>query len=146
MAFDLPTLAEAVSTHRDTSKGTSRKTLKGRKDRREHLVEQQVRATVVVRDGDCRLFGRALGVCGGESEWAHLDPKRRFQTRGLPPEERHTTKASVMFCTTHHQAYDAHRFDVVYLTPDGADGPLKYYIYGPGKTVGEYSEPKPVAA
>lgn len=114
-------------------KPISRKRVKGRKVRRESLVKQQVRATVEARDGDCRLQHRGLGPCGGASEWAHLEDKRRCHTRGMAPEDRHTTQDSVMFCATHHRAYDRHEITLDYRSDKGADGPMEFardgYLY-----------------
>jgi hypothetical protein len=96
---------------------------KRRKLRVETLVKQKVRARCVERDGDCRLQRTALfGPCSGESEWAHLGEKKRARTRGMPPEQRHTTQGSLMLCTGHHRMYDAGRLGIEPLTPDGADG------------------------
>lgn len=119
------------------SKGKTRKQLKAQKLRHEAAVAAEIRGKVALRDGDCRLLGVRPFTCCGVPEWAHLGDKRRFKTRGMDPEERHTTRDSVIFCTAHHRAYDAHRFDIEYMTPDGADNQLKYIFPG----FGEYIEP-----
>ena len=118
-------------------KPVKRKTLKGRKDRAEAKQKHMVRMLCVARDGDCRIVRpgatieqawEAFGECRGESEWAHMHEKRRSQTRGLPPEVRHTTAHSFMACTRHHDMYDGRqspRLFVTALTRQGADGPLK---------------------
>jgi len=104
-----------------------RKRVKGRRRRAERKVIDRVRPAVVARDGYCRVANvRAMGACRGASEWAHLGEKRRFRTRGLPPDERHTTADSVMFCDGHHDAYDDHAFEIEKLTTGGADGRLRY--------------------
>jgi hypothetical protein len=101
-----------------------RKRVKARKDRAETTVKQRVRAACVARDGDCRLQDAViLGLCSGESEWAHMGQKRRARTRGMDPEVRHTTAESLMLCTFHHQAYDAGKFDLL-GTAAGANAAL----------------------
>lgn len=102
------------------------KRTKRRKLRVESVVKQKVRALCVERDGDCRL-SRATGhVCGGESEWAHMGDKKRARTRGMKPELRHTTAGSLMLCTLLHRAYDAGDLLINPVTPDGADGLLRF--------------------
>jgi hypothetical protein len=104
--------------------------VKGRKDRKETGVKQLVRALCVDRDGDCRLQKVPRFLCSGESEWAHLGDQKRARTRGMEPEERHTTAGSLMLCTGHHRAYDSGRMQIDELTPDGADGPLAFSSAG----------------
>jgi hypothetical protein len=108
-------------------KPTSRKTLKGRKDRAEYKTKAQVRAECVERDGYCRIAEMAhRTLCAGRSEWMHLEEGRRSQTRGMAPEKRHTTRLSLMGCKRHHLEYDAHVFDVDFIDPErGADGALQ---------------------
>jgi hypothetical protein len=100
-------------------------------------IVRAVRAACVERDGYCRLYPLPMGdefdgprlawkECVGPSEWAHLEDKRRFKTRGLPPEERHTTRESVMLCQRHHDDYDDRKLTVEFLTERGADGPLAW--------------------
>ena len=104
-----------------------RKRIKGRKDRRESQVKQQVRALCVARDGDCRMAGIPWHVCGGASEWAHLGDKKRARTRGMKPEIRHTTAGSLMLCTTAHDDYDEGRIGILPVSHyDGADGLLAF--------------------
>jgi hypothetical protein len=102
---------------------------KARVKRQASAVEQRVRAQVVARDGDCRVgasgWPAVFGPCGGESEWAHLEDKRRFKTRGQPAEVRHTTAGSLMLCTAHHRAYDLHELFITPLTGLGADSTLR---------------------
>jgi hypothetical protein len=104
-----------------------RKRIKGRNDRIEAKVEQQVQALVAARDGECRLQGQGFGVCGGASEWAHLEDKRRAKTRGMPPEVRHTTADTAMLCTIHHRRYDASELGAKYLTPEKADSRMSWW-------------------
>ena len=96
----------------------------------ERTVSTQVRAKVSQRDGPCRigknLLASFFGRCAGVPEWAHLGDKRRFKTRGMEPEDRHTTQGTAMLCTAHHSAYDLHLIDIQPLTPAGADGPLSF--------------------
>jgi hypothetical protein len=109
---------------------------KRRKDRAEAAIEAQVRAQVDERDGLCRVWTRLgpagwrlLGRCAGPGEWAHLGDLRRFKTRGMPPEARHSTAGSCKLCHAHHQGprgYDGHAFEIEPLTPSGADGPLRF--------------------
>jgi len=109
-------------------KGKTRQQLKAAKDRAEMKVIKRVRAKCVVRDGFCRLMG--IGPCEGVSEWAHLRPKTRAHTRGLPPEERHQTAFSAQMCTAHHWAYDAGDIKLKPLTDKGADGPMSVRVRG----------------
>jgi len=113
-------------------KGTSRKTLKGRKERAEAAVVQEVRPQCVVRDGYCRASEAARKLpdtfepCDGPSEWSHYNrTHRRSKTRGMPPEERHQRKHSMMLCRTHSHAYDQNRMDIEEKTELGCDGPLR---------------------
>jgi hypothetical protein len=99
--------------------------VKARRGRIETKVAMAVRALVSLRDGDCRLS--CLGDCRGESEWAHLGKFRRFATRGMTPEQRHTTEGSIMLCTAHHDRYDGRarpRIDIQAASSLGADGRL----------------------
>lgn len=104
------------------------RTVKGRKKRAEAAQIRRVRAKCVERDGLCRLMG--VGPCFGVSEWAHLRPKTRAHTRGLPPEERHQTAYSAQMCTAHHYAYDAGDIKLEPLTDKGADGPMSVKVRG----------------
>jgi len=106
-----------------------RKCVKGRKDRKEAAIKKAVRAACVERDGYCLVFSRLpvsirvlLGPCSGVSEWAHVGDKRRCFTRGMPPEQRHTTAGSCILCEGHHKAYDAHQFDFEVDAGFGMDG------------------------
>lgn len=118
---------------------------KAAKDRR---LASAVRVEVDKRDGYCRIAnwednpddwhcGRLTGDgfpadgCDGKSEWAHWDERKRFKTRGLPPEERHNTQGTLMLCTKHHDQYDGRRFPklaITCLTDLGCDGPLRLEI------------------
>lgn len=108
-------------------KGT-RKREKARAKRQEAKHAKAVRAACVARDGYCLIASRLprsiavlLGPCEGPSEWMHVGEHRRCHTRGMEPEERHTTAGSGMGCKRHHDAYDAHEFDFL-LGADGMDG------------------------
>ena len=146
---DLPTLAELQARPRATPKPARPKVrAKGRKPkgptarrraaraRAERPVKDQVRAECVDRDGSCRLATRSKGdvaglvgphVCRGRSQWAHLGDHKRARTRGMAPEERHTTAGSLMLCEGAHDQYDRRRkpyLDIDPVTSRGADGPL----------------------
>jgi hypothetical protein len=98
----------------------------------EAAVIARIRAIVERRDVYCRI-GKALcgiGRCAGALEWAHLGDHRRFKTRGLPPEERHTTRGTLMLCSQHHHDYDQHRLEIEALTEREADGPLAFVGFG----------------
>lgn len=118
-----------------------RKRTKGRQQRQAAKVVKSVRAQCVSRDGYCRIqqdwlrspdpspLARECTHIAFPSEWAHMHVKRRSQTRGLPPEIRHTTKDSLMLCSRHHAEYDNKakpRLFITALTRKGADGPLKF--------------------
>lgn len=116
-------------------RGQTIKAVKARKHRTERVVIQNVRGQCEERDGDCRFAG--VTSCAGESEWAHFEEKRRFKTRGMKPEERHTTRDSFMACTKHHALYDARKLLMLAQTEKGADGPITWDVPG----YGVYQEP-----
>jgi hypothetical protein len=104
---------------------TTRKRLKGRRDRSEAKVKRMVRAECVTRDGYCLVLTRVgLGGCQGPSTWAHFAGHRRSQTRGMAPERRHQTLFSGMLCKRHHDQEEAGTHGVVYHTANYADGPV----------------------
>jgi hypothetical protein len=109
-----------------------RKRTKARAKRHEAAIIQQVRAQCVARDGDCRIGSATtyLGACAGESEWCHLGDMRRFRTRGMDPDVRHTKAGTCCLCTKHHQMLDANEIRVEFMTPDGADGTLRFIRAG----------------
>ena len=133
MAIDYGALAKAGGI----PKPEPRKRVKARKKRRESALVKEVRRMVSERDGHCRLHDKGFGLCFGVSTWAHLEDHRRFRTRGMEPEQRHTTTDTVMLCAKHHFAYDLHGITVEYTTDAGADGPLIWiqqsYMYGEPK-------------
>ncbi len=99
---------------------------------------QIVRTQVFARDGVCRA-GRnllaALGPCTGVAEWAHLGSHRRFKTRKMAPEVRHTTGGTCMLCSFHHKLYDGqilglNRMLIEFLTEKEADGPMAFTVNG----------------
>ena len=112
--------------------------VKRRHKREEAKLARIVRDACVERDGFCRLFsgtytkgdtqsGPDLDYCGSRwSEWAHLEDKRRFKTRGMAPEERHTTRDSCMLCNRHHPLYDAREITLTFLSELGADGSIAW--------------------
>jgi hypothetical protein len=120
-------------------KSEPRRQTKARKDRHEAAVIKKVRAAVVERDGECRLWRdfisrwqnetvtTYIGFCFGPSQWTHLPPKTRAATRKMAPEQRHGTAWTIMACERHHDLLDGRqqpRIVVRCLTPDGADGPI----------------------
>lgn len=113
-------------------KPESRQTEKRRVDRHEAEVIQAVRNEVSDRDGYCRVAipQHREDRCRGNSEWAHIGDYRRFKTRGMEPEERHTTWGSAMLCTFHHDCYDGRNqswtLKIVEMTEKGADGPMRF--------------------
>ena len=108
------------------AKGPTRKQLKARAKRQESAVATKVRETVDLRDGYCRLALAQVqfGQCAGPSTWAHLT--RRSATRGMAPEQRHSTETSVKLCTRHHEMEERHRIRHEAMTLRGADGPLRW--------------------
>lgn len=119
--------------------GKQRRRQKRREERQAAGIVQDVRQHDVDRDGFCRLNRcpealAQLGPHGQRSEWAHLGDKKRHKTRGLAPEDRHTTEGTAMICDAHHRGrrgYDGHAFEIEFADPKlGADGPLIYVING----------------
>lgn len=104
----------------------------------EATVIARVRPIVMERDAPCRIGKNLLsgmGPCAGVPEWAHLNRHRRCHTRGMKPEDRHTTAGSLALCTRHHRLYDgmflsssATRLYIDELTDEGADGPLAFVM------------------
>lgn len=130
MAIDISDLTFA--------KPEPRKRTKARRKRDERAVVQDVRSQVASRDGYCRCYWfdretrhqvwALLGPCAGRSEWAHL--RKRWETRGMAPEDRHDRRTSIMLCNRHHQddaaGFDRHAFEIEPVTERGADGPLRF--------------------
>lgn len=113
------------------------KRVRGRKTRAEAKVKSAVRAQCYERDGYCRLFPLTRMVaCKGGWQWAHLGEKKRFKTRKMAPEVRHTTAGSLILCERHHTMYDGRfvggsrppRLLIEALTERGADGPLRFTL------------------
>ena len=114
-------------------KPEKRSATKRRRDRADVAEAQRVREKCVDRDGYCRLGFpisveklSVVGMCGGPSEWMHLGAKKRAHTRGMAPEERHTTSYSMMGCRGHHHAYDQGKLAILGLSAEMADGPLRF--------------------
>lgn len=117
-------------SRRRRAKGPTAKA-RATKATRDARYASSVRKIVADRDGACRIGdwennpedihcdsvtgeGGWPGLpCGGLSEWAHLGDKKRFKTRGLPPEERHTPAGSLMLCAQHHDDYDEGRLQII---------------------------------
>lgn len=104
---------------------------RAKKRRKEGPVVKAVRAKCVDRDGYCR-HGKddelAGYYCEGYSQWAHFGEKKRFKTRGMAPEERHTTTDSLMLCEACHTDYDHGDLIIVPMTEDGCDGELSWAV------------------
>jgi len=109
-------------------KPETRKRQKARETREARAVVTKVRAACVERDGRCRVGSAStlLGPCGGESQWSHLEEKRRFKTRGQEPEVRHTVTDTAMMCTRHHDLYDDRKLTLAFLTKQRADGTMRF--------------------
>lgn len=117
---------------------------KNRRRRKESKIISQVRALVVARDGECRVEHwednpddwhqddvNTSDECDGPAQWAHFGDKKRYRTRGMPPEERHTPEGSLMLCQKHHDMYDCRRKPRLFieaLSDRGAQGPLLFVL------------------
>lgn len=108
-------------------KGPTRKQIKARLKRREAAVVKAVRAACVERDQSCRLAGFYVR-CQGALQWCHMEGKRRHQTRGLPPEERHSLVWTVMLCARHADLEERHVVRMCYLTDEGANGAMEWRV------------------
>lgn len=126
------------------------KRYRAKRRRAEKPVADKVRAACVERDGHCRIcdwennphdthpdegpveegaLPYPTDFADSTPEWAHLRGKTRAETRGMKPEQRHTTEKSLMLCRFHHACYDGRRKPRVFireLTQSGADGPLQF--------------------
>lgn len=102
--------------------------LRARKRAKDQRYAAKIRPIVERRDGYCRYFKDWPDFdrqpCEGNSEWAHFGDKKRFKTRGMAPEKRHTTAGSLMLCSKHHREYDAGKLRIVALSAKGCDGGL----------------------
>lgn len=109
-----------------------RKTEKRRRKAAESAVIKSVRLEVMRRDSHLCRARYMREPCSGPLEWAHLGDNRRWKTRGMAPEKRHTTKGSLCLCKTHHALYDSgsrktgERMSIMQRTDAGADGPLSF--------------------
>ena len=109
-------------------KGLTRKQQKARETREARKVVTAVRAHDVERDGHCRVGSATdyFGLCWGESQWCHLWSKKRSMTRGLPPEERHSTIWTCQMCARHHEMEERGELVLQALTSEcGANGTLR---------------------
>ena len=95
---------------------------RAKRTRAESPVKRKVRGECLERDGHC-IFA-PLGPCSRNSEWMHLEAKKRARTRGMKPEMRHTTAGSAMGCSFHHDEYDAGAIALA-MTDQGANGPIR---------------------
>lgn len=104
---------------------------RARKARTDAAYAAGIRELVAARDGFCRhgydvRLGDRFARCSGPSEWAHFGEHKRFKTRGMAPEDRHTTAGSLMLCRSCHMAYDRGVLLIIAKTGRLCDGPLLY--------------------
>ena len=92
------------------------------KARKDAAYAKTIREQVQARDVYCRAYYMHKETCMGVAAWAHMAGHRRFETRGLPPEQRHSTAWTLMLCAKHHADYDARRLRIT----GNADGPLEF--------------------
>lgn len=116
---------------------------RAKRRRAEGPVAKKVRAACVERDGECRICNwednpddihyEPLPYAedewsNGPSQWAHMRESSRAKTRGMKPEDRHSTLGTLMLCEFHHDRYDGRRrprIQIVATSELGADGPLE---------------------
>lgn len=101
--------------------------------RKEAALVAKVFTEIEPRDGHCVIATRAMrmvsvGDCEGDSTPMHIGEWRRFNTRRQAPEARHSRTTIARGCVKHHNAYDAHEWDLSY-DGRGADGPLAVVPY-----------------
>lgn len=106
------------------AKPRSRAAEKRERDAHEAAVIGEVRAQVFARDRACR-------ACGGTrrnflpDQMDEMVP--RSKTRGLPPEERFSTRNCIRYCALCHQDKTEHRLVAVPADPAlGADGEVRH--------------------
>lgn len=75
------------------------------------------------RDGACKLA--VLGGCQGPTALMHLRPRTRAQTRGMPPEYRHSVEYTMNGCERHHRLYDDRKIELAMFADLGANGPIR---------------------
>lgn len=97
------------------------------KARKDAAYAKTIRDQVQERDELCRACVEYVEywtyrIAGLRLEWCHMEGHRRFETRGLPPEQRHSTTWTLMLCAKHHADYDARRLHIT----GNADGPLEF--------------------
>jgi hypothetical protein len=100
-------------------------TARAAKARKDAAYAAKVRAAVERRDVGCRACAMGLAstrVACTFPQWCHMEGHRRFETRGLPPEQRHSTAWTLLLCAKHHADYDARRLRIT----GNADGPLEF--------------------
>lgn len=84
--------------------------LKSRRQRAEAAYIKTVREQAVERDGRCWFATHGPGHewihCAGVPQLAHLPPRTRAHTRGMPLEYRHALAYVAMLCRAHHDRVD----------------------------------------
>lgn len=121
-------LTYSKPTRRKKKPGTTAR-YRAKRKRAEGPVMKRVRAECAEADGACRFvlgsgYLAVVGECAGVSEWMHLEGHKRAHTRGMAPEERHRTDASMMGCKKHHGLYDAGEIRLA-MGGAGANGPIR---------------------
>jgi hypothetical protein len=114
-----------------------------RKVRIDNTAQRMVRRAVFAREQDkCAVVSRlskdemlavfkAFGICHGPLQLMHAAGHRRSQTRGLPPEERHSTETCLAGCAHHHDCEERRGLRFVAQTDQGYNGPLTYAVATP---------------
>lgn len=88
----------------------------------------KVRADVLWLDHRCRAEGVHV-ACFGRLIVAHMEGHRRWQTRGLPPEQRHDVSWELALCARHGDLEERHVIRVRYLSAQGARGPVEWTVH-----------------
>ena len=118
--------AKAQKPIKRTPIKSTKKTASRRRD--EAKVIKVVRAADVIRDGYCRRRrDDSMHTCLGASEWCHLRPFTRAQTKRMAPEIRHQTAYTMMLCTETHFDYDHGALQIECLTDRGANGDVRFF-------------------
>jgi hypothetical protein len=99
----------------------------------------KVRAKVHDRDEGCRVgkIGDEGKRCFGSTQCAHMEGKRRSQTRRMAPEQRHSTAWEIELCMFHAMLEETKQMKTAYLSDRGADGPMRFELVRTGRTLWE---------